>query len=160
MFCTSQVSDLEYCDVFSLTIFFFWLHKLRLCPNTDKFTAYLKWGISKIDNVDVLCGVISTIRILRIYKYACTESKCQSHKLCHTLYSFTDRQTCLFNLCQIGEDKGKKLQFEKSNRDVKMLTMVLSSALVHGLVITLSSNFLAVRSNEQISAYMQTLMKL
>ena len=23
MFCTSQVSDLEYCDVFSLTIFFF-----------------------------------------------------------------------------------------------------------------------------------------
>ena len=53
MFCTSQVSDLEYCDVFSLTIFFL-LHRLRLCPNTDKFTAYLKWGISKIDNVGVL----------------------------------------------------------------------------------------------------------
>ena len=55
MVCTSQVSDLEYCDVFSLTIFFFFLpHRLRLCPNTDKFTAYLKWGISKIDNVGVL----------------------------------------------------------------------------------------------------------
>ena len=41
-----------------------------------------------------------------------------------------------------------------------MLTTVLSSAPVHGLVITMSSNFLAVRFNEQISAYMQTLMKL
>ena len=120
MFCTSQVNDLEYCDVFSLTIFFFfWLHKLRLCPNTDKFTAYLKWGISKIDNVDVLCGVISTIRILRIYKYACTESKCQSHKLCHTLYSFTDRRTCLFNLCQIEEDK--KGRNYSSKRAIGML---------------------------------------
>ena len=40
-----------------------------------------------------------------------------------------------------------------------MLTMVLLSS-VYGPVITLSSNFLAVRFNEQISAYMQTLIKL
>lgn len=36
---------------YSSSYYFFLLHKLHLYAKTDKFAAYLTWGISEIENV-------------------------------------------------------------------------------------------------------------
>ena len=104
MVCTSQVSDLEYCDVFSLTIFFFCFTG-SVCVQTPINSQLTSSGASARSTMlassesfrlSVSCEFIS----MHALKAKVNHTNCTT-----LLYSFTDSRTCLFNLCQIEEDK-------------------------------------------------------